>query len=126
MVTTNVRKQEVLDVALDDAKEEAIAEPVLVPRHEPLATRKEIRIESSIVTDKQRIECHAAVRDFVREMKDNEDVSVVDMQIAQALADMESLSARYAVLARKCVLRYKKIFSRSLEKCGGWQGTFDK
>ena len=87
-----------------------------------MATRREIRIESSIVTEKQKLECHAAVKDFVREMKNNEDVGVVDMQIAQALAEMESLSARFAILARKCVLRYKSKFSRDLTECGGWQG----
>ena len=122
MVTTNVRKQEKLDVALDDRKQETIDEPVLVPRHEPLATRKELKIESIIVTPEQRSACQQAVQEFVVTMGENEDVSPVDYAIATELAN-RNLNAREAVLARKVCLRYKKIFQRPLEACGGWQGT---
>ncbi len=124
MVTTNVRKQEVLDVALDDKKDdERMAEPVLVPRHEPLATRREIRIESSIVDAAQANECHAAVKDFVAEMDGDDDVGEVDMAIAKELAGMASLTSKFAVLARKVCIRYKSKFSRDISACGGWQGN---
>lgn len=120
MVTTTVRKQEILDASLDDLKQdEMLTEPVLVPRHEPLATRKGIRVEASIVSEVQKQACLAAVQDFVEQLRDSEDVGEVDLAIAKELAALPVLNARQAVLARKVCYRYQKLFQRDMSDCGG-------
>ncbi len=123
MVTTNVRKQEVLDRALDDKRaEDMLADPVLVPKHETLATRRQVKVEAAAMTREQCAACHAAIRDFVAECGADEDVGQIDRQVAAELASREALDAMHAVMARKVVLRYKDRFTRDLSDCGGWQG----
>lgn len=119
MVATTVRKQDVLDQALDDGdRREMATEPVVVPRHEPLATRKGIRVEASIVTAAQRTACLEAVRAFAAELGGSDAVGVVDLQLAEALSARASLTAREAVLARKLCQRYVGRFTRDLADCG--------
>ena len=129
MVTTNVRKQEVLDVALDSAKAEEMMEPVLVPRHESLATRRQIRVEASIVTAEQRRFTFGMLVAFCLAVEaatgQRDEVGEIDLAIARALKDKGELTGRETVLGRKVLMRYQKLFSLGLAGCGGFQGAKD-
>lgn len=125
MVTTTVRKQEILDCALDDKKQEMITEPVLVPRHMSLATRKQIKIEASVVTVEQREACLFIIKTFNADRlkldgSDDDEIGLVDQWLGKALAKKEILTAMEAVLARKICQRYHKLFSFDLKQCGGF------
>jgi hypothetical protein len=119
MVATLVRKQEVLDKALDDEKKELTEEPVISTEHRSLATRKQLRIEASVLTPAQA----SNVLTCLISLRDNTEVEQVDGEVRDALASKASLSPMAAALGRKVVLRYRQHCAAHLVlACGGWQG----
>jgi hypothetical protein len=119
MVATLVRKQEVLDKALDDEKKELTEEPVISTEHKSLATRKQLRIEASVLTPAQA----SNVLTCLISLRDNTEVEQVDGEVRDALASKASLSPMAAALGRKVVLRYRQHCVPTLvAACGGWQG----
>lgn len=117
MAAACVSKQNEADAALDDKPE--LDEPQLVRKWKPLATRRQIEIEASVVTVEQADACWQCVA----ELSNLRVCDGVEAVICQQLSSMTRLDNRHAVLARKLSLRHRDLLdARTVKKCGGWQG----
>lgn len=123
-----VRKQEVIDKALDDE----IPEPeefVVEPRRERAATenttRKQIVKQAESMTEERNLAIHEGLRilagmcDGARE-EDGHGFNKLDTRIGKELASLPALTARQAVLGAKVLRKYvrqipEQIYSRAIE-----------
>ena len=126
MLTTIMAKQEIIDRALDDkVKVELLSEPVIVPKHESLGTRKEFSEDALLVTDPQREAVHRGLRmlagmdgDKARELN-GMGFSRIDVQIGHSLAETPRLSNRQTVLGRKLCRKYVRQLGSDLVEAMG-------
>ena len=117
MAAACVAKQNEADAALDDKPE--LDEPQLVRKWKPLATRRQIEIEASVVTVEQADACWQCVA----ELSNLRVCDGVEAVICQQLSSMTRLDNRHAVLARKLSLRHRDLLdARTVKAMGGWQG----
>ena len=118
MAAACVAKQNEADAALDDKPD--MDEPQLVRKWKPLATRRQIEIEASVVTVEQADACWQCVAELHR-LKACESVEAL---VCERLAGMVRLDPKFAVLARKLALRHRNLLdARTVKTMGGWQGT---
>ena len=117
MAAACVAKQNEADAALDDKPD--MDEPQLVRKWKPLATRRQIEIEASVVTVEQADACWQCVAELHR-LKACESVEAL---VCERLAGMVRLDTKHAVLARKLCLRHRDLLdARKMKSMGGWQG----
>jgi SWI/SNF-related matrix-associated actin-dependent regulator 1 of chromatin subfamily A len=115
---TCIEKQALADGALDNEKPDA-DEPALVSGHRSLATKAQVEIEASVVTEEQLVVIHH----LVKVLFDQVEMHAVDNAVAGVLASQLRVTAKQAILGRKLVLRYRdKLPGDLVAKCGGWQG----
>ena len=130
MIQTCVEKQGVIDKALDEqVRKDLIAEPVIFPTHKPLATRRELEVEATIVTPEQEeavlrgLRILAARCDGAREL-DGAGFSKIDSDIGKSLASRPFLTGRQVVLGRKLCVRHRRQLPEDVVSAmGGWQGA---
>ena len=120
MAQTIVRKQNVIDKALDDPTEKIDTEPIFpLSKGEPATQnvrQKEIGVKAKKLTDKQIAKIHddlrylAALCDGARSL-DGMGYNKFDVAIGKSLASAPSLTARQAVLGQFILKKYRRQLS---------------
>lgn len=124
MISTWIRKEEILEQALDTEREMLAEEQALVPRAEPLATRQQLEVAATAITSAMREAIHEALRLVARScdgahQRDGHGFSKVDVKIGKSLAEQPYLTPRQAALGQKLCKRYgRQIGETALAKCG--------
>lgn len=124
MIQTWIRKEEILEQALDTAREELASEPTLVPKAEPLATRHQLTVAATAIMAAQR----AAILDALKRLSamcdgalaiDGQGFCKFDVAIGKSLALQSHLSPMQAALGQKLLAKYvRQLGHETLVKCG--------
>jgi len=120
MVTTIVDKQKIIDQTLDMATVSQLRkEPVLVPKSTGFGCRQEIREAGVLMSDKQRIAVHDALRMLAgmcdgAQAVDGMGFSKIDTHIGHSLAEQFALTPAQAALGKRLVTKYKRQLPESL------------
>lgn len=124
MITTWIHKEELLEQALDSEREQIAEEASLVPKAQPLSSRRELEIASTAITEAQRWAILASIKTLSRACDgarqiDGQGFNKIDVRIGKSLAEQSSLSPRQAALGQKLLRRYaRQLGEDALEKCG--------
>ncbi len=124
MIQTWIKKEEILEQALDTELEELAAEPSLAPKAEPLATRHQLTVSATAITAAQR----SAILDALRNLSamcdgaraiDGQGFCKFDVAIGKSLALQSALSPMQAALGQKLLKKYaRQLGDEILERCG--------
>lgn len=124
MIQTWIRKEEILEKALDSEKAEVAAEPTLIPKAEPISTRRELEIASVAITSAQRNAILSAIKllsahcDGARQI-DGAGFNKLDAAVGRSLASQHSLTPKQAALAQKICRKYQRQLGADvLAQCG--------
>ncbi len=124
MIQTWLRKEEILEQALDTEREELAAEPSLAPKAEPLASRHQLTVSATAITEAQRWAILAALK-LLSEMCDGARAidgagfSKFDVAIGKSLSLCSALSPMQSALGQKLLAKYRRqLGDDTLAKCG--------
>lgn len=124
MISTWIHKEELLEKALDSEREAIAEEASLVPKANPLSSRRELEIASTAITEAQRWAILASIKTLSRACDgarqiDGQGFNKIDVRIGKSLAGEQTLSPRQAALGQKLLRRYAgQLGEEALEKCG--------
>ena len=124
MIQTWIHKEEILEKALDSERPQLAEEATLIPRATPLASKREIDLESIAITLEQRREIHSALKRLAQvcdgaQAIDGHGFNKFDSRIGKSLAEQPTISPKQAVLGLRLVRKYaRQLGAEVLEKCG--------
>ena len=124
MIKTWIRKEEILEKALDSERAELAQEATIMPKAEPLATKTEIERDALSITTQQAWAIHQALKvlagrcDGARQL-DGAGFNKIDSRIGKSLSEQGSITVKQAALGRKILQKYgHQLGEDVLEKCG--------
>ena len=124
MIATWIRKEEILEQALDSERAELATEATIMQRAEPIATRSELDVAATAITAEQRWAILMALRALSNvcdgaQAVDGCGFSKLDVAVGKSLAAQSTLSPKQAALGQKLVAKYRRqLGTDTLTKCG--------
>jgi hypothetical protein len=124
MIQTWIHKEEILEKTLDSERPQLAEEATLIPMATPLASKREIDLESIAITLEQRREIHSALKRLAQvcdgaQAIDGHGFNKFDSRIGKSLAEYPTITPKQAVLGLRLVRKYaRQLGAEVLEKCG--------
>jgi SWI/SNF-related matrix-associated actin-dependent regulator 1 of chromatin subfamily A len=124
MIQTWIHKEEILDQAMDSDRVEMMNEATVIPKAEPLGTRKQIAQDAAAITQAQCRAIHEGLKSLAgvcdgANRLDGAGFNKLDVRIGHSLAEAPGLSYKQAALGKKLLAKYsRQLGSEILTQCG--------